>query len=168
MTQCEKNMKSNLATKKKCEVAELTDGTKVGLFDLISDLSYNKTDLLHDKRSGMVKTNVLRVYVPYMVNRAFSLDLSSILDAQLMNESYFINSDIQHDFYLHGLRKAKRFNKWPKTVVEDEIKMICEEYQVNIKHAREIARTLTKEQKNIILTKQENKGGSDGRKQRSV
>lgn len=156
---------SSAKAKKACEVAELTDGTKVGLFDLISDLSYNKTDLLHDKRTGLVKTNVLRVYVPYMVNRAFSLDLSSILDAQLMNESYFLNSDIQHDFYLHGLRKAKRFNKWPKTVIEDEVKMISEEYQVNVKQAREIARTLTKEQKNIILTKQENKGGKDGRKQ---
>lgn len=151
--------------KKTCEVAQLTDGTKVGLFDLISDVSYSKNDLLHDKHTGLVKTNVLRVYVPYMVNRAFSLDLSSILDAQLMNESYFLNPDMQHDFYLHGLRKAKRFSKWPKTVIEDEIKIISEEYQVNIKQAREIARTLTKEQKNIILTKQQNKGGKDGRKQ---
>lgn len=151
--------------KKKCEVAELTDGTKVGLFDLISDISYDKKDLLHDKSTGFVKNNVLRVYVPYMVNRAFSLDLSSILDAQLMNEAYFLNPDIQHDFYLNGLRKAKRFNKWPKTVIEDEVKVISEEYQVNIRRAREIARTLTKEQKNIILTKQQSKGGKDGRKQ---
>lgn len=154
-----------MAKTSKCEVAQLTDGTKVGLFDLISDVSYSKKDLLHDKQSGFVKNNVLRVYVPYMVNRAFSLDLSSILDAQLMNECYFINADMQHDFYLHGLRKAKRFNKWPKTIVEDEVKVISEEYQVNIKRAREIARTLTKEQMNIILKKQQNKGGRDGRKQ---
>jgi len=157
-------MKSSLAkTSKKCEVAQLVDGTKVGLFDLISDLSYNKKDLLHDKSTGFVKNNVLRVYVPYMVNRAFSLDLSSILDAQFMNEAYFLNPDIQHDFYLHGLRKAKRFNKWPKTVIEDEVKIFSEVYQVNTKQAREIARTLTKEQKNIILTKYQNKGGKDGR-----
>lgn len=152
-----------MANSKKCEVAELVDGTKVGLFDLISDVSYNKKDLLHDKHTGLVKNNVLRVYVPYMVNRAFSLDLSSVLDAQFMNEAWFINADIQHDFYLHGLRKAKRFNKWPKTVVEDEVKMISEEYQVNIKHAREIVRTLTKEQKEQIRTKQESKGGKDGK-----
>lgn len=146
----------------KCEVAQLVDGTKVGLFDLISDLSYSKKDLLHDKSTGAIKNNVLRVYVPYMVNRAFSLDLSSILDAQLMNEAYYLNPDIQHDFYLHGLRKGKRFNKWPKTVIEDEVKIIAEEYQVNIQKAREIARTLTKEQKSVIITKQQAKGGKDG------
>lgn len=153
-----------MAKTAKCEVAQLVDGTKVGLFDLISDLSYDKKDLLHDKNTHLVRHNVLRVYVAYMVNRAFSLDLSSILDAQMMNEASFLNPDIQHDFYLHALRKAKRFGKWPKTVIEDEVKMISQEYQVNIKKARDIARTLTKEQKDIILTKQESKGGKDGRK----
>lgn len=148
--------------KKTCDVAQLTDGTKVGLFDLISDVSYNKKDLLHDERTGLVRTSVLKVYVPFMVNKALSLDLSSVLDAQLMNEAYFLSPDMQHDFYLTGLRKAKRFNKWPKSVIEDEVKMLSEEYQVSVKQAKEIARTLTKEQKNMILTKQQSKGGRDG------
>lgn len=123
---------------------------KVGVFDLINDLSYNKKDLLHDGNSQAINLENTKTYCPVVINRAFSLHLDTLLDAQIMNESFHLWPDLQYDYYLFELRKAKRFSKWNKPITDDVDTAIMSIYNVNKSVAKSYRSTMTSEQLGVI------------------
>ena len=133
---------------------------KIGLFDLIGDVSYEKRDLT---RNSEEPEAALKAYSPYMANRAFSFHASSIGDANIMNSVAHLYPQLQHDFYLYGLRAEKRFSKWFKPEENETLDILAAHYNCNLVRAQEIMKVLTTEQLTTIVSRQGNKGGGSKR-----
>lgn len=117
---------------------------KVGLFDVVGELSFGKTNLLSEDCPD--RADALKAYNPFMVNRAFSFHVSSLLDASIMNQCASLEKDMQFAYYLHALRKEKRFSAWPKTVHSDDLKLVSEVYGVNYHKAEQYLKLLNEKQ----------------------
>lgn len=129
---------------------------KLGLFDIIGELSYGKHDLIRTSDDPEV---AIKSYNAFMVNKSFSFHLSSILDANIMNCLAHVDPLMQHDYYMHALRSEKRFSKWFKQEDNDTINILAERYQCNLVRANEIMKVLTPEQVQAIVNQHGNKGG---------
>jgi hypothetical protein len=98
-------------------------------------------------------------YLPFIVNKALSFNIQTILFSNEMNLNPKIPKKWQYDFLFYAVPKGKRFDKWIKSPVdEDEVSIIQAYFDINKNRALEFLSILTKEQINIIKSKQE-KGG---------
>lgn len=142
------------------EKAKSTTEKQVGLFDIINDLSYGKKNLIRDDQNSLVQEHV-KTYNPFMVNRAFSYHVSSIHDAQLMNQCAGLDKDMQHDYYLYSLRKDKRYSKWYKNQnsKNEDLQLLSEIFDTSIDRAVENRRLFSDEQMENIRERYSNKGG---------
>jgi hypothetical protein len=87
-------------------------------FDFVNDASYDKKNIMHDTADE-------KQYNPWIVNKAFSQHVDTVLFANEMNMAMLtIDHRLQYDFYLHGLRKKKRFGKWAKSEKNDDLELV--------------------------------------------
>jgi len=93
-------------------------------FDFAKDLSQYKKNLLkqdpeHEKElKGLV----------YMINRAFSYHIDTILWANEINQHPNVDPVLLHDFYFYGLPSKPRYAKWSKVAKDDDITLIMDHY----------------------------------------
>jgi len=100
------------------------------VFEFIDDLSLQKEYILKDSNQ--------KDYIPYIVNRHFSLFPDTFLLSEKMNRSQNL-SKLQHfDYYFNSVSKQKRFKKWPKRERSDDVKVLCEYYNISRLKASEI------------------------------
>ncbi len=112
-------------------------------FDIMKDLSYDKKGTIDNSNEGE--------YNPFLTNRFFSFFPDTIFYANEMNMSNGLDRKLQHDFYLHSLRKNKRYAKWPKKDNQTIIEAIQTYYGYNVAKAKEVLNILNNEQVEIIL-----------------
>jgi hypothetical protein len=112
-------------------------------FDIMKDLSYDKKGTIDNSNEGE--------YNPFLTNRFFSFFPDTIFYANEMNMSNGLDRKLQHDFYLHSLRKNKRYAKWPKKDSQTIIEAIQTYYGYNVAKAKEVLNILNNEQVEIIL-----------------
>lgn len=108
------------------------------LFDYINDASYDKKDVLRD-----VPDREEKRYPAYLVNRYFSFLPDTLFFANEMNMRSHVDNKLKHHFYLHGLRKKKRFTKWVKTDKNDNLEFIKQVYECSEQKAKEYLRILS-------------------------
>lgn len=127
---------------------------KYRLFDFLNDLNYNKRGIIHED------ADAIKDFSPFIINRAMGMGEDTVLFANEMNMRYWLDPDMVYDFYLYGLRKAKRFNKWAKRDEDDKelIDMVCELFDVSYSKAIEILPLLTESDVDDMETALE-KGG---------
>lgn len=103
---------------------------------------------LNDKRVNLLDQDPMneKDYNAYIVNMCYSYGRDTILESNEMNIRPFMDKKMQYDFYYYALPKAKRFNKFLKPKVINNIDMILEYYQCSDKKAKEIIEVLTDEQ----------------------
>jgi hypothetical protein len=104
-------------------------------FDIINDLSYGKKNILRNEKD----------YLPYLVNKAFSHHLNTVLLANEMNLYKNLDIRLQHDFYLYAARKEKKYSIWFKKDI-DKITVICKYYRCSFSKAREYISLLSEEE----------------------
>ena len=126
-------------------------------FDIINDLSENKTDLIRNSESPEAMER--KVFNPWITNKHFSLFIDTVLYANEVNQYHGLDNLLVHDFYKYSVRSKKRRTKWPKFVEDDKIKLIAEYYDCNYRVAEEYAQLLSSEQIELIKKKMF-KGGS--------
>jgi len=102
-------------------------------FDFVKNLSYTKERIGNEEFEENKGT-----YIPFIINRAFSYYLDTVLIANEMNIYATLDPKLQYDFYFFLIRKSKRFSKWHKRNNLDEIKAISEKYKCNWRRAKEI------------------------------
>lgn len=103
--------------------------------------------------------NTEKEYVPFMINRAFSMHQDNILYANEMNLNPFIPKKWQYDFYYGCITKNSRFDKWIKgDKTEADVQLISDYYHINNARALEFLSILSEDQVHIIKEKM-NKGG---------
>jgi hypothetical protein len=106
------------------------------VFDFLNSINYNKKVIRED----------ISVYTPYIINRTLSYHIDVIHYANEMNMYPNLDKDMQYDYLRLSIRPNKRFAKWIKKENLEDIKIIQEYYQCNIKRAEEILRLLTENQ----------------------
>lgn len=118
----------------------------------LNSINFTKENLLEE-----VPENISS-YPPYIINKCVAGHIDTILFANEMNQYPYINKKMQYAFYLHSLRKRKRFTPWIKKEDVDNLAAIKEYYGYNDKRALEALKLLNREE--IIFIKQRlNKGG---------
>jgi hypothetical protein len=99
-----------------------------------------------------------KMYVPFVTNRSLSYFPDTVLLANEMNRYHHIDSKLQYQFLINIVRKRKRFSKWVKPEIENDIESVKEYYGYSNDIARQVLRLLSSEQLTIIRDKV-SKGG---------
>ena len=102
---------------------------------------------------------ISKEYTPFMMNKAFSFNMNTVLFANEMNK-YGIDKKMQMDFYFYAIRKGKYYDKWIKSFKEDDnkVKIIQKYYNINIREALNVYSMLSDDQINELCSIT-NKGG---------
>jgi hypothetical protein len=119
-------------------------------FEYVNAINISKKDLIRNSENP---TLAEKDYSPFLVNRALSYYVDTVLYANEMNRANHVDSILQNDYYLNSIRVSKRFSKWAKPVESSDIESIQEYYKVNNNRALEISKVLTREQIDHIKTR---------------
>ena len=119
-------------------------------FDFVNSITYSKVDIMNDINE--------KEYVPFLVNRSLSYHQDCLLYANEMNNRFDVSHKLQYHYLLNSIRKRKRFAKWSKPELENDLKIVMEYYLVSRGKAEEYLKILNRHEIGIIKTRM-NKGG---------
>ena len=97
-------------------------------------------------------------YNSFVINRSLSYFPDTVAIANEMNKYHHLDSRLQISFLINIIRKRKRFSKWIKPEIENDVEVVKEYYGYSNEKARQILPLLTPEQIQAIR-KKVNKGG---------
>jgi len=102
----------------------------------------------------------MKDYNPWIINKALINNIETLFFADMMNRFAHLSSESQYQFYLQGIPKKKRYDKWVKKEETDTelINAICEKYQCNKQLAGRYIIMMSDENKQELLEKSR-KGG---------
>ena len=104
-------------------------------------------------------------YQPYLINHSLSYHEDTVLAANLMNERHTLSKYLQFLFLVHTVAPRKRFSKWIKNQVSDDVRAVAEYYGCSARQARDLVGMHTSEQIEIIRSRLD-KGGVSSHKGR--
>ena len=119
-------------------------------FDFANSITYTKQDIMNDLNE--------KEYAPFLVNRSLSYHQDCVLYSNEMNRRFDISHKLQYHYLLNSIRKRKRFAKWSKPDLADDLKIVMEYYLVSRGKAEEYLKILNNHEIGIIKTRM-NKGG---------
>ena len=108
-------------------------------FDYVKAASYSKKDIMVDDIAE-------KAYTPYIVNRALSYHLDTVLFANEMNINHNMDNRLQFDFYINSIKKRNRFSKWHKVIDDNDVDIVKSAFNYNKKRAEEVLSLLSKDQ----------------------
>ena len=114
-------------------------------FDFVNSITYSKTDIMNDINE--------KEYAPFLVNRSLSYHQDTLLYANEMNRRFDISHKLQYHYLLNSIRKRKRFAKWAKPELADDLKIVMEYYLVSREKAEEYLNILSKREIGILKTR---------------
>ena len=120
-------------------------------FEFLNQINYGKNDI-------MVDDLVEKDYNSFMVNRGLSYFNDSVIFANEMNINHHVDSRLQFDFLINIIRKRKRFSKWLKPQIENDVEVVKEYYGYSNEKARQVLPLLSADQINGLREKVK-KGG---------
>jgi len=120
-------------------------------FDFVNAISFTKKDIMEDDLSE-------REYAPFITNRTLSYHQDCIMYANEINRRHHLDSRLQFHYFLNTLRKRKRFAKWAKPSVLEDMKVIQDYYECSKSKAEEYLRLLTAKEIEELKLRM-NKGG---------
>lgn len=126
------------------------DGSKaVSPFDFLQTINDTKRDIYEGNEKS---------YNAFVTNRSLSYFPDTVLIANEMNRYHHIDEKLQYHFLLNIVRKRKRFSKWVKPEIENDIEAVKEYYGYSNDKARQILPLLSSDQIKTIKHKVD-KGG---------
>lgn len=120
-------------------------------FEYVNSINYTKKDIMEDDIAE-------KAYNSFMVNRSLSYFQDTILAANEMNRLHTTDKKLQYHFFINIVRKRKRFSKWYKPEIENDIEVVKEYYGYSTEKARQALALLSSTQLNELKQKV-SKGG---------
>ena len=120
-------------------------------FEFLNAINYTKKDLMVDPENE-------KHYNSFVINRSLSYFPDTVAIANEMNKYHHLDSRLQFSFLINIIRKRKRFSKWIKPEIENDVEVVKRYYGYSNEKARQILPLLTPHQIQIIRNKV-NKGG---------
>ena len=90
-------------------------------FDYVNSINITKKDIMHDDIAE-------KGYAGFMVNRALSYFVDTVLYANEMNVNHHIDGRLQYHFLINIIKKKIRFSKWLKPTEVENLELIKEYY----------------------------------------
>jgi hypothetical protein len=116
-------------------------------FDFVSAINSTKKDLIRDSDNPELAE---KGYNPYIVNKALSYFIDTILYSNEINLVNGLDNKLQNDYLINSIRKGNRFSKWSKRLQDPIVEVVQDYYKVNYSRALEISEILTAEQVDLI------------------
>ena len=121
-------------------------------FDYVKAISTTKENMIVDDLTE-------REYNPFIVNRALSMGIDTVLQANEMNQRHHLSKKLQFDFLLNSISKRKRFDKWQKADKSEDLDYVKAYYNYSYPKAVFALSVLSPTQIETIKKKIDNKGG---------
>jgi hypothetical protein len=122
------------------------------VWDMVNSVSDTKKNLLEEDAEN------IKIYEPYLVNKSLSYHNDALMYANEMNKNFFIDKDMQYNFYINILRKRKRFSSWIKKEKVNDLECIKSYYNYSNEKALQALKLLSEDQIDFIK-KQLDTGG---------
>ena len=90
-------------------------------FDYVNAINYTKKDIMQTPEDESA-------YNPFMVNRSLSYFSDTVGIANEMNRYHHLEKRLQFSFLINIIRKRKRFSKWVKPELENDVDVVKEYY----------------------------------------
>ena len=100
-------------------------------------------------------------YAPFLVNRSLSYHQDCILYANEMNRRFDISHKLQYHYLLNTIRKRKRFAKWSKPELIDDLNIVMDYYSISREKAEEYLNILTKSEIETLKRRMKKGGKSE-------
>ena len=108
-------------------------------FTFLNEINFGKKDIIVDDITE-------KQYNSFMVNRGLSYFKDTTVIANEMNINHHLDNRLQFDFLINMIRKKKRFSKWNKPQIIDDLDVIKEYYGYSNKQAKAVHNLLSSEQ----------------------
>jgi len=133
-------------------VEEPAKRKRVGLFDgFLQDITMRKDNILRQDEEAASDLSM------FILNRALSMYVDTVLYANEMNRMSHLDKQMAYDFYVHAIRKGKRYG-WAKKESDQDLQLVMEYFKYSEQKALDVMRLLTPE--DIAQIKKEmDKGG---------
>ena len=102
------------------------------------------TAINYSKKNIMIDDITEKAYNPFLVNRSLSYHQDCILYANEMNRRFDISHKLQYHYLLNTIRKRKRFAKWSKPELIDDLNIVMDYYSISREKAEEYLSILNK------------------------
>lgn len=113
-------------------------------FDYVNNIVGKTGNMMRDTENDVLAE---KDYAPWIVNRALSMSVDSILHANIMNSCSHLPNRAQYEFLLNSVPKKKRNAAWIKeSKPSEDILLVCRHYKCNRRIASEYLKILTKSQ----------------------
>jgi len=111
-------------------------------FDFLNDINFQKKGIYNEETKDD--------YKPWSINKFLSGNIDTVLYAQDMNKLYHLDHELQYDYYLHSIKKKKRFSKWVKNKKEEMVELLMKYYNYNREKAKQVINLHSKEDLKMI------------------
>ncbi len=109
---------------------------------------FDYVNSINDKKQKLDPENA--EYIPFLINRAFSLYKDTIFHANELNQYPDLPKSMQYEYYYNIIPKRSRWAKWSKKISTKDIENLMEYYSYSYKKASEVVKAHTKEQLKAI------------------
>ena len=86
-------------------------------FKYLNEINYGKRNIMVDEEKE-------KAYVPLIINRSLSYFPDTVALANEMNRYGHLESRLQFAFLINTIRKRKRFSKWIKPEIENDVEVV--------------------------------------------
>jgi hypothetical protein len=125
------------------EVVEEYKTAKINPFDFVNAIQHSKEQLIVDEWSE-------KQYNSFIINKSLSFGADTVIPANEMNSRPHIEKRLQFDFLCSTIRPRKRFNKWLKPGIIEDLEIVKQYYNYNTDKALQALKILSSEQIKII------------------
>tara|TARA_B000000557_G_scaffold232561_1_gene206552 strand:+ start:102 stop:479 length:378 start_codon:yes stop_codon:yes gene_type:complete len=115
-------------------------------FEFLNAINFTKKNVMSDPENE-------KYYNSFIINRSLSYFPDTVAIANEMNKYHHLDSRLQFSFLINIIRKRKRFSKWIKPEIENDVEVVKEYYGYSNEKALQILPLLTPEQLNELRTK---------------
>ena len=120
-------------------------------FDIIHAISESKKNL-------SIVDGFDKACVSFVINKGLSYFSDTILYANEMNRLHLLDNKVQFHYLLNTIRPRKRFSKWHKNELTEDIKIISEYFGYSYTKAKQVQNLISSDQLNMMKQKLQ-KGG---------
>jgi len=120
-------------------------------FQYVNAISTSKKDIMIDDLAE-------KAYSSFTINRSLSYFNDTVLAANEMNKHHHIDSRLKFSFLINIIRKRKRFSKWNKPELVNDVEVVKEYYGYSNEKARQVLPLLSSDQI-VNLREKVSKGG---------
>jgi len=116
---------------------------KIKLGDWLNSINVGKNNLMEGGEN-------IEDYSPFIINKCMASHIDTLFIASEMNVAHYLDKDIQYNYYLHVVKKKRRFAQWIKSSSSKDLEIVKEYYNYSDKKAKEALKILSSKDLDII------------------